>query len=493
MVESTNIKSRLGDLLNTIRMQHSALNSLKNIINTLGDLITNENITNTDRGLIKLIINNLDIARDYINNNAYLSDLTFNFTIKDSKPISNPTEDELNLMQVNLVKISNLINEITIKTDSTIKAYFELKKITENKTINKEIFAFRELLLNLQSSTEILNSFLNKISESIKIINFEINNTLFKYENVIFDKYIKEIKEKTDITLKRIETESAKLLDNHEHKVKLLEDDFNKTNNDFKLLEDSFKNIQKNNEDLQHKILQYNNTISKILSENKKDIEDKLEQNFVEIELYSEKRIQKIEDDLNNTIDTHKDFINLVENAGIYNLTENYSRKADEEKIEYKKFRSFTGFSIIAAIICTIFILMIPIVEYWGSNPPVATNYFTILARLSISLMFFVLAFYFSKQASKHYECYQENNRTFLQLAALEPFISRMSDQDKLEIRKSLIPSYFNQTTEGKFSAQGNEVDLPANMYALVSKALDMVNSKQNKTTEEKTSESKSV
>lgn len=492
MAENAN-NYKLGDLLNTIRMQHSALNSLKNIINTLEDLITNKTITETDRGSIKLITKNLNIATDYINENAYLSDLTFNFTIKDSKPLTNSIVNELNLIQANLDKTSNLINEITINSDLIIKNYFEVKKITDITTVNKELFTFRQLLSNSQSITEILNSFLSKINQSIKVINFEINNNLFNYENIIFDKYIKETKERTDIILKRIETKSAKLLDNHEHKVKLLEDDFNKTNNDFKLLEDSFKNIQKINDDLQHKILQYNNTISKIVSEKKKDIEDKLEQNFIEIELYSANRIQGIEDHLNNTINTHKDFINLVENAGIYNLTENYSKKADEEKIEYRKFRSFTGYSIIAAIICTIFILIIPIVEYWGSNPPVATNYFTILARLSISLMFFVLAFYFSKQASKHYECYQENNRTFLQLAALEPFISRMSDQDKLEIRKSLIPSYFNQTTEGKFSAQGNEVDLPANMYALVSKALDMVNPKQNKATDEKTNESKSV
>lgn len=119
-------------------------------------------------------------------------------------------------------------------------------------------------------------------------------------------------------------------------------------------------------------------------------------------------------------------------------------------------------------------ILSLPIFEYWKTNPPVDTNYFTILARLTVSLMFFVLALYFSKQAAKHYECYQENHRTFLQLAALEPFMANMTLEEQKEIRKSLIPSYFNQNADGKFATKGDEVDMSV-VYTLLDKVSNLV------------------
>ena len=106
--------------------------------------------------------------------------------------------------------------------------------------------------------------------------------------------------------------------------------------------------------------------------------------------------------------------------------------------------------------------------------------------------MFFVLALYTSKQAAKHYECYQENHRTFLQLAALEPFMTRMSHDEQKEIRKGLIPSYFNQGSDGKFTAKGDEVDLPTNMYAIVNRAFDLVSEKKEpKAAESTVAESK--
>ena len=74
--------------------------------------------------------------------------------------------------------------------------------------------------------------------------------------------------------------------------------------------------------------------------------------------------------------------------------------------------------------------------------------------------MFFILALYLSKQAAKHYECFQENHKTFLQLAALEPFIGPMNDDDKLAVRKSLIPSYFNQNNNSQYASKGDEVDM---------------------------------
>ncbi|MDC4840256.1 hypothetical protein OHV81_18070, partial [Acinetobacter baumannii] len=130
--------------------------------------------------------------------------------------------------------------------------------------------------------------------------------------------------------------------------------------------------------------------------------------------------------------------------------------------------------AIIAAIITTIIIIGLPIYEYWKHVPPVEPNFYTIVARLTVSLMFFVLAIYTSKQAAKHYECFQENYRTYLQLAALEPFMSRMSEEEQKDIRKGLIPTYFNQNADGKFASKGDEVTLPADLKGFAEKLIDV-------------------
>lgn len=182
---------------------------------------------------------------------------------------------------------------------------------------------------------------------------------------------------------------------------------------------------------------------------------------------------------LNEINKAHTDFINLVSNAGIYKLTENYSNKAKEEKTQYETYRTYTSRAIGAAIVFTVIILTIPLIEYWGAVPAVDTNYYTILARLTISLMFFVLALYFSKQASKHYECYQDNHRTFLQLAALEPFMANMTPEEKQEIRKSLVPSYFNQGADGKFATKGDDVDMSM-MFTFMDKLSNFAQNKKD-------------
>jgi len=147
--------------------------------------------------------------------------------------------------------------------------------------------------------------------------------------------------------------------------------------------------------------------------------------------------------------------------------------------------------AIVLAIIATIVVITIPIIEHWKANPPVDMDYFTLFARLSISIMFFVLALYTSKQAAKHYECYQENHRTFLQLAALEPFMTRMSHDEQKEIRKGLIPSYFNQGSDGKFAAKADEVDMSM-MFTFMDKLSNFSqNKKDDNTTEIKATEAK--
>ncbi|UMN03379.1 hypothetical protein L2Z47_06350 [Acinetobacter baumannii] len=148
---------------------------------------------------------------------------------------------------------------------------------------------------------------------------------------------------------------------------------------------------------LQENIASLNLNINKQLSEIKKQGEekvtilvDKFRSILIQEDLDLKQASKKIKD-------SHMDFIQIVENAGIYKLTENYSKKAEEEKDEYKTYRKFTSWSIMAAILITTIILGIPIYEYWGANPPINTNFYTIMTRLTISVMFFVLALYLSK------------------------------------------------------------------------------------------------
>ncbi|MDC4325338.1 hypothetical protein NQ661_15685, partial [Acinetobacter baumannii] len=47
------------------------------------------------------------------------------------------------------------------------------------------------------------------------------------------------------------------------------------------------------------------------------------------------------------------------------------------------------------------------------------------------------------------------------------------------EIRKGLIPSYFNQTSDGKYSSKGDEVDLSSNMTTIFTNLIDKIPSKK--------------
>lgn len=282
------------------------------------------------------------------------------------------------------------------------------------------------------------------------------NEELFTYKT----EYIDRFKENTDLLIKKYENEISNLTEKFENQFKNFKLDQEKIINSSNLLINGVDSGLKNLADLNERTQKLELEFSKIIG---------TETNKVKEELNGSKNalievVDSITTEANKKLTgintAHLDFINLVSNAGIYKLTENYDKKAKEEKKQYETYRAYTGRAIGAAIAFTIIILTIPLIEYWGATPAVDTNYYTILARLTISLMFFVLALYFSKQASKHYECYQENHRTFLQLAALEPFMARMTPEEQKEIRKSLVPSYFNQGSDGKFAAKADEVDM---------------------------------
>lgn len=287
--------------------------------------------------------------------------------------------------------------------------------------------------------------------------------------------------EKTELIIKNFENEVKNLINQFDRKLHNLTLDQDKVISSNKLItqniDESLENLANINKRTQSVELE----LSKIIGVES----DKIKSDLA-------KARGNIAEDLNNIINeskdqtdaiklAHSDFIGLVEKAGIYDLTNNYKDKSKEEKDEYQTYRKYTTRSIIAAIISTITVFAY---AFWEQSQlpagkVVETDYLLLVSRLSISLMFFVLALYLSKQASKHYECYQENHRTFLQLAALEPFMARMTPEEQKEIRKALIPSYFNQANDGKYASKGDEVDFSTNTTSIINNLIDKLGTKK--------------
>lgn len=378
------------------------------------------------------------------------------------------TDEEINkIKSINYIEI---ISTIDFKINSLIEKTNNFLSLESPKSLSSkeseiyedhlnEIFSIKkDIIYNIN----IYVDFLSKLFKSI-------NNKISLYSKNFKTYYLDKFKEDTSLILKNYHNSVSEITEKYENQLKnfILDQDkaIKSTNLFSKNVNDGLKKLAELNTRIQNIELEISKIIGTEAEKVQKDLEiskNKLN-NF--IEAIAEATNVKLKE-INNT---HTDFINLVSNAGIYKLTENYDKKAIEEKKQYETYRTYTGRAIGAAIFFTIAILTIPLIEYWGANPAVDTNYYTILARLTISLMFFVLALYFSKQASKHYECYQENHRTFLQLAALEPFMARMTPEEQKEIRKSLVPSYFNQGADGKFASKGDEVDM-AVMFTFMDK-----------------------
>ncbi|EPF77273.1 hypothetical protein GCM10025882_15500 [Acinetobacter gyllenbergii] len=352
-----------------------------------------------------------------------------------------------------------------------------------------------------------LESFLIKTIENLKHINQEIAQILdeslrvlsnikslmlqeIRTEKEIFDSsYQTRFKEDTALIIKKFENDVANLAKKFENQYKSIKLDSNKLGKSHDLLttgvDAALKNLADLNERTQNIELEY----SKIIKTENDKIKNEIQVAKGNIAEDINTLFNEVNDQINAIKTTHSDLLGLVEKAGIYELTKNYKEKANEEKIEYKDYRKYTSWSIIAAIVSTIAVFAF---AFWEqSQIPVGkvveTNYLLLVSRLSISLMFFVLALYLSKQAAKHYECYQENHRTFLQLAALEPFMARMTPEEQKEIRKGLIPSYFNQANDGKYASKGDEVDISSNITTIVNNLIERIPSKKEEVNSTKT------
>ena len=82
-------------------------------------------------------------------------------------------------------------------------------------------------------------------------------------------------------------------------------------------------------------------------------------------------------------------------------------------------------------------------------HEPVNTdNTLAILVRLLYALAIAAPAFYTARESARHRTNADRARQTELELASLGPFIELMNEQDKEEIRKSLIPTYFGRPVD---------------------------------------------
>lgn len=481
--------------------------SIKNdFIHNLGEI---RNINLNNKKNYTFFYNELE---EQLNEHLESTDINkeFKATLLQQKTIINSTSNKIrglthSIENLFLKYTPTFYRDIILeKYNSDIIHLIELIKDSENFTQK-----FKELCKALSPEfkskdgvnikLKLLESFIIQIIEKLKLVNNDIIKILEKIFNILsniknslneeikiekdkFDiDYQTRFKEETSLILKRFENEISSLTKKYENQFKILKLDNDKILKSHNLLNNGVDSALKNLADLNERTQNIELEYSKIIGNETQKIKLQLEEKKSQIADQIDSIITHVKAKSHAIETAHSDFKNLVEKAGIYELTKNYEKKGNEEKKEYKDYRLYTSISIILAIISTIGIFAF---AFWEqsqipSGKIADTNYLLLVSRLSISLMFFVLALYLSKQASKHYECYQENHRTFLQLAALEPFMARMTPDEQKEIRKGLIPSYFNQASDGKYSSKGDEVDLSSNMTTIFTNLIDKIPSKK--------------
>ncbi|HAS96141.1 MAG TPA: hypothetical protein DCS70_01925 [Acinetobacter nosocomialis] len=412
-----------------------------------------KNIKNRASNLFSNIFINIDISAFKIqlsDSLIFLNDVTFSIA-KVKSNIDTYTDDN----PINKFAKTLIILPVRFK-----KTYSQILTLLEDINTN--------ILMTIHQ--------LNNVVEYL----LEIENKVHNYSNI---DYKKRFEEDTNLLLKQFENQISNLVKTYENQVKVFNLEIKDSTDTVKIAKDNLADIEQKNSDLSSKLAGYERRLQQITESRTEDIKFVLEEKLDELERINNDKISVIDQSYEKAQTNYEKFKDLVEKAGIYNLIINYKDKADDEKEQYKKFRRYTNRAIYWAIGTAIIMFLISWIEITFFNKD--TNLLFFIYRMTISLMFFVLAFYSSKQASKHYECFQDNHRTYLQLAALEPFMEQMSEEEKKQIRKNLVPTYFSQANEGKYSSKDDEVTLPADLKGIAEKMIDVGKGLLNKAKDE--------
>lgn len=145
-----------------------------------------------------------------------------------------------------------------------------------------------------------------------------------------------------------------------------------------------------------------------------------------------------------DALETHKtNAARIVQVVGDIGVTGNYQNIANKETGQANLWRWITIGLFAGGL------LMAGATFYKFYHEPVTgTNTLAIAVRLLYALAIAAPAFYTARESARHRTNADRARQTELELASLGPFIELMTEQDKEEIRKSLIPTYFGRPVD---------------------------------------------
>jgi len=143
-------------------------------------------------------------------------------------------------------------------------------------------------------------------------------------------------------------------------------------------------------------------------------------------------------------LETHRsNAARIVQVVGDIGVTGNYQNIANKETGQANLWRWIT----IGLFTCGLFMAGATFVKFYH-EPVTGTNTLAIAIRLLYALAIAAPAFYTARESARHRTNADRARQTELELASLGPFIELMNDQDKEDIRKSLIPTYFGRPVD---------------------------------------------
>lgn len=143
-------------------------------------------------------------------------------------------------------------------------------------------------------------------------------------------------------------------------------------------------------------------------------------------------------------LDTHKnDAARIVQVVGDIGVTGSYQAIANKETGQANLWRWITT----GLFACGLAMAAATFYRFYH-EPVTTTNTLAITIRLLYALAVAAPALYTARESARHRTNADRARQTELELASLGPFIELLQDQDKDEIRKSLISTYFGRPVD---------------------------------------------
>jgi hypothetical protein len=145
-----------------------------------------------------------------------------------------------------------------------------------------------------------------------------------------------------------------------------------------------------------------------------------------------------------SALNKHKDnAARIVQVVGDIGVTGNYQNIATKETEQADLWRWIT----VGLFACGLGMAGATFYKFYH-EPVNVSNTLAIAVRLLYALAIAAPAFYTARESARHRTNADRARQTELELASLGPFIELMSDEDKEEIRKSLIPTFFGRSVD---------------------------------------------